>query len=303
MLLAVFQLGGLMRRALGLALIVVSVFTFLTCKSRSSGPSTGKITIIVTIPPLADFARQIGRDRVEVTTLLAPGASPHTFEPTPSLANAAAEADLFVRIGLDLDHWVQGLLPTEVPVIIAAELEGIEIITETGHHEGANPHIWLDPLYAAIVSTAIAEELVKIDSQGSQAYQKNLAVFLAKLDSLHTNIEAVVDSFASRKYVSFHPAWAYFARRYRLERVAVIAESPGKEPTPRHLEEVVKTIKSSGAKTVFAEPQLSPKAAEVIAEEAGIEVLFLDPLGKENEGYIDLMERNVTALKGAMGER
>lgn len=292
-----------MRRTVAVVFAALSVVIITTCKKKRPEPSADKVKIVATIPPLADFAHQIGGDRVEVTNVLPAGASPHTFEPTPSLANAAAQADLVLRIGLDLDHWVQGLLPAEVPVITAAELEGIEIITETGHHEGANPHIWLDPLYAEIVSTAIADELVRIDPQGKAAYQKNLEVYLARLDSLHATIEAVVDSFASRKYVSFHPAWPYFARRYRLERVAVIAESAGKEPTPKHLEEVVKTIKSSGAKAVFAEPQLSPKAAEVIAEEAGVEVLFLDPLGKENEGYIDLMERNLTVLKQAMGEK
>jgi zinc transport system substrate-binding protein len=292
-----------MRRTLAVVFVALSVVIIATCNKKRPEPSADKVKIVATIPPLADFARQIGGDRVEVTTLLPPGASPHTFEPTPSLANAAAQADLVLRIGLDLDHWVQGLLPAEVPVITAAELEGIEIITETGHHEGANPHIWLDPLYAEIVSTAIAEELVRIDPQGEKTYQKNLAAFLAKLDSLHALIQRTVEAFSSKKYVSFHPAWPYFARRYRLERVAVIAEAPGKEPTPRHLEEVVKTIKTSGAKAVFAEPQLLPKAAEVIAEEAGVEVLFLDPLGKENEGYIDLMERNLAVLKQAMGEK
>lgn len=295
-----------MLRAFALALVVVSILNLVTCKKRPK-PSTDKVMVVVTIPPLADFARQIGGDRVEVTTLLAPGASPHTFEPTPSLAKAAAEADLFVCIGLDVDHWLEGLLPDDAAVITATELDGIELIVddhqEEHHHTRANPHAWLDPLYAEIISMAIAEELVKIDHQGKGAYQENLEGYLTKLDSLHARIQTTVNSFASRKYVSFHPAWAYFARRYRLERVAVIAESPGKEPTPRHLEEVVKTIKTSGAKAVFAEPQLSPKAAEVIAEEAGVEVLFLDPLGKENEGYIDLIERNLTVLKGAMGEK
>lgn len=297
-----------MQRKLSVAFLCSCLLVLTFCGGKKNQPWQGtKIQVVATIPPLADFARQIGGDRVEVTTLLPPGASPHTFEPTPSLANAAAQADLVLRIGLDVDHWVEGLLPDDAAVITATELDGIELIVDEQHderhHAAANPHVWLDPLYAEIISTAIAEELVKIDPQGKAAYQKNLAVFLARLDSLHALIQKTVEAFPSKKYVSFHPAWAYFARRYRLERVAVIAVSPGKEPTPRHLEEVVKKIKSSGAKAVFAEPQLSPKAAEVIAEEAGVQVLFLDPLGKENQGYIDLMERNLTVLSQAMGEK
>jgi zinc transport system substrate-binding protein len=298
-----------MLRALVLALVVVSGVTLLTCKGRSSEPSTNKIKIVATIPPLADFAHEVGGARVQVTSLLPPGASPHTFEPTPSLAKAAERADLIILVGLDADHWVQGLLPKDVPVVTAAELEGIELISGDDHHheheenQGANPHVWLDPLYAGLVCSAIADELSKIDPQDSQVYHENLETYLAKLDSLHALIQKTVEAFPSKKYVSFHPAWSYFARRYGLEEAAVISRSPGKEPTPRHLEEVIAAIRESGARAVFAEPQLSPKAAEVIADEAGVEVLYLDPLGRENEGYIDLMNRNLTVLKGAMGEK
>lgn len=293
-----------MRRMAALLAIGLSVLGVLSCKHKSSVSTSGKLKVVVTIPPLADFVHEVGGDRVEVTNLLPPGASPHTFEPTPSQARAAAEADLVVRIGLDADHWIDGLLPSNVPVITAAELEGIELIYEgqSHEHEGANPHVWLDPAYAKLISSAIASELAKLDPAGKAEYEKNLSGYLAGLDSLDAKIRSAVKGFGSKAYVSFHPAWVYFARRYGLQRVAVIAESPGKEPTPRHLAEVIEAVRKSGAKAVFAEPQLSPKAAQVIAREAGVEVLFLDPLGRQKESYVELMTRNLEALSEAMGE-
>lgn len=299
-----------MRRAVALASVLLSIFGLIHCKNKPSKPSTDKVKVVVTIPVLAAFARQVGGDRVQVTTLLSPGASPHTFEPTPSQARAAAQADLVVRIGLDADRWIHGLLPKNVPLITATELEGIELITENSHeereahpHHSANPHIWLDPAYAKIICSAIAEELGRIDPRAQSVYEKERDRYLTELDSLHIRIEAAVAEFGSKKYVSLHPAWIYFALRYSLERVAVIVSSPGKEPTPRHLQEVIESIKRTGARAVFAEPQLSPKAAQVIAKEAGVEVLFLDPLGKQNESYIKLMDRNLAVLSEAMGGR
>lgn len=299
-----------MRRAVALASVLLSIFGLIHCKNKPSKPSTDKVKVVVTIPVLAAFARQVGGDRVQVTTLLSPGASPHTFEPTPSQARAAAQADLVVRIGLDADRWIHGLLPKNVPLITATELEGIELITENSHeereahpHHSANPHIWLDPAYAKIICSAIAEELGRIDPRAQSVYEKERDRYLTELDSLHIRIEAAVAEFGSKKYVSLHPAWIYFALRYSLERVAVIVSSPGKEPTPRHLQEVIESIKKTGARAVFAEPQLSPKAAQVIAKEAGVEVLFLDPLGKQNESYIKLMDRNLAVLSEAMGGR
>ncbi|MBD3285361.1 hypothetical protein GF359_02960 [candidate division WOR-3 bacterium] len=288
----------------------VTGLLFLTGCKREKEINPERINVVATIPALADFSRQIGGERISVITLLPPGSSPHTFEPTPSQAGAAEDADLIVRIGLDVDHWIDDLLPKGKSVVTASSLEGIELINEnvTGHEkqeahrQGANPHIWLDPLYAKIIASAISEKLSSIDPEGKHIYEKNEVLYEARLDSLHSRITDSLKNLASRKYVSFHPAWLYFAARYGLERISVIMESAGKEPSPRSLEEVVEKIKKEGARMVFAEPQLSPKAAEIIADEAGVGVFFLDPLGRKNETYIELMDRNLTVILQALGE-
>lgn len=297
-----------MRRTPGLIVAIITLGMAAGCGKGSEEPQGPKVKVVTTIPPLADFCRQVGGERVEVTNLLPSGASPHTFEPKPSQARAAQDADLVIRIGLDADRWVEGLLPQDAPVITATELEGIQLIAEGNYqhgehvHQGANPHVWLDPLYAKLISEAIAGKLIELDPASRALYEKNLEFYLARLDTLHAEISERVENFANKSYVSLHPAFPYFARRYGLSRAAVIYQAPGKEPSPRHLDEVADAIKKTGVNAVFAEPQLSPKAARVIAREAGVQMLLLDPLGSQNQGYLALMRRNLDTLARGMGE-
>jgi zinc transport system substrate-binding protein len=113
-----------------------------------------------------------------------------------------------------------------------------------------------------------------------------------------------VANFKIKKYVSFHASWVYFARRYGLESAGVIEAAPGRNPTPIQIKNIVATIKKYHIRAVFAEPQLNPRAAEVIAREAEVNVLLLDPLGGPNlkgrNTYIDLMKYNLNVMQEAM---
>lgn len=283
------------------ALVLTALACVFCAKEKESSK---RIPVVVTIPPLADLVKSVGGDRVEVTTLLPPGASPHTFEPTPSQARFASGALLAVRVGLELDHWVDGLLPEKVTTVTAGALGEIELIEDSQHgHKGANPHIWLDPVYAGFIAGAIADSLIKLDPGNRALYESNRDSFFSRLDTLNTRISDAVFGFHIKGYVEFHPAWSYFGRRYGLEELAVIEESAGKEPSPKHLAEVVKVVRTSGARAVFAEPQFSSKAVEAIAREAGVRVFVLDPLGNPGESYLDLMYRNLDVLKEALGTR
>jgi ABC-type Zn uptake system ZnuABC Zn-binding protein ZnuA len=183
-----------------------------------------------------------------------------------------------------------------------------EYVNEKGYHgeenEHGNPHVWLDPVLAKDVVNKIARALIKADPVHKVHYERNESEYLADLDRLHKEILAATHKFAIKEYVTFHPSFSYFSRRYGLKEVGVIEESPGREPTPKHLEEIVKAIKGYRIKAVFAEPQLNPKAAEVIAEEAGVKVLILDPLGGPNtnygSSYLDLMRHNLKVMQQAM---
>ena len=127
---------------------------------------------------------------------------------------------------------------------------------------------------------------------------------MAELDALDRDIADTVNQFKTREVISFHASWDYFAARYGLTLAGVIEKTPGRNPTPREIAGIVSSIKAYHIRAVFAEPQFSPKVADVIAREAGVKVLILDPLGGETlagrNTYIGLMTYNLQIMKEAM---
>ena len=265
----------------------------------------GKLRAVVSIAPLEDLVRQVGGERVEVTVLVPPGASPHTYEPTPAQVRAVAEADLLVLIGVGLEFWADKLIQSAANphLIVVDTSQGIEIL-ETGEGEGlrGNPHIWLDPLNVIIQVEHIRDGLAKADPAHEDEYRANADRFIEELRELDREIRQRVQSWSHREFIAFHPAWVYFARRYGLIQAAVIERTPGKEPSPKEVAEIVETARRIGAKAIFAEPQFPPKAAQAIAAESGAQVLFLNPLGGPEgpTGYIEMMRYNVDQMEKAL---
>ncbi len=300
------------------------------------GDATDKVPVIASILPLGDFCQNIGGERVAVKVLIPPGASPHVFEPTPVAVAKAMKARVFVYVGAGLDPWAERLIASRavkssIPVEAVAGLPLIEEVAHHGHdhrdhdqagpkrgkgpdqearpgaeghaHDRGNPHVWLDPVLAKDICRRIAQAFIQADPAHKKEYDENLAAYLGELDRLHADISREVAAFRQRDYVTFHPAFAYFSRRYGLREVGVIEAAPGREPSPGHLQRIIAAIKSSGVNAVFAEPQLSPRVAEVTAREAGVRVLLLDPLGGRppyGSDYLKLMRHNLAVLAQAL---
>lgn len=287
----------------------------------SSPPSENRIQVTASIFPLADIVRNIGGDRVDVDVLIPPGASPHVFEPTPGAFRKFARTRLFVMVGAGLEFWAQKLIAAtaEETLTVVKAAEGVPLIQMAGYHHGAsehgqedaehqspgNPHVWLDPLVARSLAERVAQSLIRLDPEHAGEYRERVTAYGKQLDALDQTIREMVGSFQISEYVAFHPAWSYFARRYGLKEVGVIQESPGREPTPKDIEKIIRTIERYGIRAIFAEPQLNPSAASSIASEAGVKVLILDPLGGPDfpgrRSYIDLMKYNVNVMREAMG--
>ncbi|MEE8432601.1 MAG: metal ABC transporter substrate-binding protein [Candidatus Desulfatibia sp.] len=288
-------------------------------------PSQGlgeSIAVVTSIFPVADMVRVVGEEHVDVTFIMPAGASPHTFEPKPSLVKKITRARIFFMIGAGLEFWAEKFVKLAGPGLKTVVLsEGVALIHTTGdHYEAehpygkphisdressvANPHIWLDPVIAKAMVAKIVVVLSKVDRQHEKFYRQQGRKYLSELDKLDKMIKAEVDVFKIKEFVSFHASWDYFARRYGLEPVGVIEAAPGRNPTPIRIKNIVDRIKQHSIQAVFAEPQLNPRAAEVIAQEAKVKVLLLDPLGgprmKRRSNYIDLMKYNLNVLREAM---
>jgi len=268
-----------------------------------------KIKVIASITPLADLSRQVGGDKVEVKLLLPPGASPHTYEPTPKALKDISDARVFIKIGLGLEFWAEKIIRSSghKNLIIVVSSSDLPLITyhENGHSQGslgADPHIWLDPVIAKSIVTKIEKAFAEADPQNAGFYMQNASIYREKLSRLDKEITDKVKTLRVKEYVTFHPAWNYFSKRYGLTVAGVIEESPGKEPGPRHIEKIIREIKRIGSKVVFVEPQFNPKIAEVIAKECGARVVYLDPIGgqKGRETYIDMMRYNIAVMESVM---
>lgn len=265
-----------------------------------------RIKVIASIAPLADFAKQVGREKVDVKLLMPPGASPHVYEPTPKAIKDVSEARVFIKIGAGLEFWVEKIVKSSgnKSLITVDSSSGTPLIRDSHSHSssGADPHVWLDPIIAISIVTKIEKAFAQADPSGAEFYKQNASLYKEKLFHLDKEIADRVKTFSIKEYVTFHPAWNYFSKRYGLKVAGVIEESPGKEPSPKHVAKIIKEIKRIGSKIVFTEPQFNPKIAEAIARESGAGVLYLDPIGgqKGRETYIDMMRYNLFIMESAM---
>jgi zinc transport system substrate-binding protein len=306
---------------MGLAFVLLRLFLgiMLLLPSVCFG---NKLPVVSSIYPVADMVRQIGGEHVDVTVVLPAGASPHTFEPKPGMLKKFSSAKIFFMIGAGLEFWAEKFIRLSDPNLTTVVLsEGIPLIRTLDHHDeyehrhskggvaisealAANPHIWLDPSIARVMVNTITAVLSDVDREYAGTYQHRSDIYLDELNRLDDQISKTIASFTNKKYVSFHASWVYFARRYGLESVGVIEASPGRNPSPLWIKRIVENIKAYRIQSVFAEPQLNPKVAEVIAKEAGVNVLVLDPIGGPNvpgrSSYIDLMNYNLNVLQKAM---
>lgn len=268
--------------------------------------------------PLADLVKQVGGDRVKVITLLPAGASEHAFEPTTAQMRQVADISLYVRVGAGLDVWADRLVAAarQKPLLITAT-DGIrllpvdlqELVPGKGDHahahKGDDPHVWLDPiLMRDHILPAVVDGLAKASPGDAALFKTNGKRYAEKLTKLHEEMAATISSFKRKEFIAMHSAWGYMAKRYGLRQIAAVETFPGKEPSARYIMELVKKAKKEGVTTIFAEPQLSTKAARVIADEIDGKVLLLDPLGgeqtKERDSYLDLMRYNLRILAGGM---
>jgi ABC-type Zn uptake system ZnuABC Zn-binding protein ZnuA len=285
---------------LAFILFTLTGFFFFSFPSLSYAQAQ-PITVMASIFPIADMAKNVGGNHIQVRTILPPGASPHVFEPTAGTFKELAKARLFIQIGAGLELWSGKLLasaPKDIKVLTVSD--GMPLIGRTASGY-ANPHIWLDPVLAIEVVRKIEAAFSQIDPAHAADYKKNAAAYIEGLKKLDNEIRRTVAGFKIKAYVSFHASWDYFARRYGLINEGAIEELPGMEPTPQKVRALIQKIKQKHLKAIFAEADFNPRTAQVIAAEAGARVVILDPEGSiVRDSYLHLMRYNLERMKEVM---
>ncbi|WP_020545435.1 metal ABC transporter substrate-binding protein [Nonomuraea coxensis] len=276
--------------------------------SEVGATSDGKPEVVAAFYPLQWLTEQVGGSDVQVTGLTAPGVEPHDLELGIQQVTDLQKAALTV--------YVKGVQPavddavdqeksfdagTAVTTIPAGGHEG-EGEEEHGHDEvGYDPHIWLDPSRMATVAGKLGERLAAADAAHAQAYRDRAATTAATLTALDQEFSKGLATCRSRTLVTAHEAFGYLADRYKLKQVGITLD-PETEPSPARLSEVAKVARAEGVTTIFTEALVSPKVAEVLANQVGARTAVLDPLESKPSGdYVSAMRDNLKTLRAALG--
>lgn len=260
-------------------------------------------TVVATIHPLASVTRAVAGEAARVRTLLPPGAHPDTYQTTPRDAEALAGARLLVRVGGAADAWIGAA--EGIPAIVFTE--GMTLQAEDGPGTG-NPHVWLDPIRVRdALLPRLTTALTGLVPDSAAAIRRRAAAYADSLTALDGEIRAMLAEAPTRRFIAAHPAWVYFAERYRLEPAGVLHGSPGQEVGSRGLARMVDEARRQGVRAVIAEPQLGRAGVDALAGELGARVEVADPVGgAETEGrrdYLSLMRFNARAFARALGAR
>lgn len=301
-----------------LILLVACMLLFATTavpQDQKPAEKAGKKSnILCSTTQIADFVRQIVGDRCKVECVLAPGADPHTYMPTPNDAQMALKADVCIQNGLHLEgkDWM-GTLAKDAGKPIITCTEGVTPLQlEVGGEKVSDPHAWFSPRNAAVYVNNIVKGLIKMDPEGKEQYLARAKLFLQQLRVLDAWIKEQFNAIppAQRILVTSHDAFNYFAKEYGFENRAPVGWSTGSEVgagmTPERFKTVVESIKKFGVKAVFVETSVNPKLVREIAREAGVKIggtLYSDSMGEAGtagETYIGMMRENVLTIIHAL---
>ena len=275
-------------------IIIISVFLFagVPLKKANLGliSKEEKIGVVVSILPLAEFVEQVGKDKVEVTVIVPPGADPHLFELTPVQLKKISQAQLYVEVGSGLNFeltWMDKIKLIYKDMLICNSSIGITLVDK-------DPHIWLSPRNAKTMVENISEALIKIDPLSQKYFKKNSIEYINKLDILDKEIKALLEGVKNCRFISYHSSWGYFAKEYDLIQIAI--ENEGKEPSAASLAHIIDQTRAFNISIILVSPQFNTKSAEVVAKEVGAKIIIADPLSMD---YINnlrkLVEEIITA--------
>lgn len=286
-----------------------------------------KVEIVATLFPQYDFAKQIGKDKVNVVMLLEPGVESHSYEPTPSDIITISESDLFIYTGQYMETWAQNIidgLDSNVNVLDVST--GIELISEevieeerdhlaleeeeeldhSGHNHTYDPHIWTNPIYAIKMCENILEELCKVDPENSDYYRENAEKYISSLKGIDEEIRDIVANAKRTTIISGSRfPFYYFVCEYGLEYISAYDScSTEAEPSTRVVADLINIVKENNYPVVYYQELVDPNIARTITEQAGAKMLLLHSahnVSKEdfNNGitYIDIMKNNIENLK------
>jgi zinc transport system substrate-binding protein len=266
----------------------------------------GKLRVLTSFMPMYCFAANVAGDLAMVDNLLPANVGPHDYHPVQSDYEKLRRADLFVVNGLKLEEWLDPMVRSRrgknpLVQVEAAEGLGKQLIREVphlhledagveehSHASDANPHIWLDPMFAAHAVTNILRAFQKADPPNAEGYARNAAAYIVRIQALHQDYRDALGKARGISIVTYHDAFVYLARRYELKIAGVIEVTPEVTPSLRYQGSLRKAVRSNKVRVIFAEPQFPKRIAEQLSADTGVPLDFLDTLETAAAGPLRL---------------
>lgn len=276
-----------------------------TNESQTNSPDNSKIKVSVTFNAMKEFVTAVGKDKVEVSTIIPDGTEPHDFEPKAQDLALLSTANILVYSGLGMEAWVDDAVKAanNTELITVEASKGIDAIEnkdqeEIEEHGQYDPHIWLSLKGAKIQVQNIKNALIQADPSNKDYYEANSKEFVSQLDNLFNEYNDKFQSVEKKSFVTGHAAFGYLCRDFGLEQNSVEDTFAEGEPSAQQLTELVDYCKKNNVNTIFAEEMASPDVSETLANEVGakVETIYTIESNEDDLTYLDRMKSNLTKI-------
>ncbi len=265
-----------------------------------------RLNVVASFSILADFVRNVGGDRINITALVGANGDVHVYTPAPTDARKIADARLVIVNGLGLEGWLPRLLQSSGSK--ATVVTATEDISRLKLGSQADPHAWQSVENAKTYVENIRDALVEADAADADYFRQNAAHYLAELDALDHEVRAEIDKIPPehRRVISTHGAFGYFAKAYGIQFIAPLGVSTESEPSARDIAAIIAQIKRDRIPAVFLENISDDRLMRRISEETGAELggrLYSDSLTDEKgpaPTYIAMVRHNIKVLTSAL---
>lgn len=259
--------------------VLISVLLPFLCFSEASS----KPTVLISVAPYEYLIKELAGDTVNIKVMVPPGASPHTYEPTPKDVMEASKADVWFQIGEGFEAMSTPALKSSNPKLEIVDLQkGLNLIRPSPktpqccpHHHGADPHFWMSPVLMKKQSATIAKVLTKHYPENQDLFAKNLIKLESNLDSVHHDLEELLGKMPQKTVMVSHPSYSYLARDYGFTLLSL--ESEGRDPTPMQVTKIIEEAREKKVKVIYIQEELNTKGAKLVADIIGAKVVTLNP--------------------------
>ena len=291
----------------------------------STNGFTEPLRVFTSVIPIKTFVQKVGGEHVEVREMVRPGFNPHTYDPTPQQISALADTALYVRTGVPFEKaWMKRIHSANPDMQILDARDGLTLRKMEAHSHGEHEHhedhedhedhadhkkhkehekdkhhddhekhaheqdshVWVDPVLVGKMIGKIRDKLSELDPENAADYARNHDSFLAELKTLDQELNELLKPLPNRKFMVFHPAWGYFAERYRLVQIPI--EHQGKEPGARRIASLIEEAQQEQIRVIFVQPQFDKSQAGRVAKAIDGAVIAVDPLAAN---YVENLRR------------